>query len=1091
MAARGRVAYKKKNFASKITFKGQLENDYFEASKSKNIQKQIRSISNLKFNVQEKDIDTQDNFLHAAFKSQNTQVVNRALIVLGQKDRDLINTILNDTNCEGKKPTDYINNPETWNKLENITSKKLLPPIAKSTPSPKGEQPTQQTTEQPPQEKNIQQTQTQTPTTTKTEEKTLRLNELPKGTKIIIPDDDDDDEEDDVITPVKQQVSNISAKTKTNISTPPLNEIAGLTKAKKILQRRIVNPLKNGENVTDCGFLLYSATECGKSFLLRSLAKSLDKDIIDNNTLEKLVEKALSADNTASDKEDAIAKILEKNAIQVTGVQELVSATDFAKENYKKTGKQTLIFIDEIGSMLPEVNAASSNLVTQAEQLIEDSAYKGFILVATTRRKDEISPASIRPGRFDRKIELKLPSKEERKEYIDKHLKTEIDSETYKLLVSKTSGFSYKNIDNVISELNEYQKAEKETVDKELKTYAKENDLGELSETGTTANYDSKEFKRETNLVTFKDVAGMKDVKNKFQRNLIDKLSPENLKWFKEHGNRPPINSGFLLFGPPGTGKTFIAQAVAGETKIPMYKIDTSIRDKFVGESEQKIKKLFKQLETKFEETGEYSILFIDEANDLLAKRKKELSSDSISNSSGSPDLVNLFLQYLNKAPQRGIIPIVATNYKDELDDAILDRLQTQIEIQHPDDELREAMLRKELAKLPEYTKNLTEADIKEIVLRLGGLSSRTISSILVNALDKCAEHPKHPITVKEITDSINNYAIEHDLPEINEYNKTSSYDTVIKRQNSKFPKDFSDVAGMEEIKKVFQTSLIDRLKPEALARFKNDGNRNPIQSNFLLYGPPGTGKTFLATAVAGEVGIPMYELKSSDIKSGLYGETEKKLQAIFDQLEKKFKKTGEYSILFVDEANDLFASAKDGFSGANKSLTNLFLQKTNNSAERGIIVIAATNYKDQIESAMLSRLGKQIYIPNPDKTLRQKLIESEIRKSKITQNITKENIEELTAILDNYSSRDISRLIKETINKRLTYSEKQLTVEDFKNNILEDSIKNKYSSKEQNIYINKLKTIVANLSEKEAKNVINLLVEYKEKEKKEIPEGE
>ena len=87
---------------------------------------------------------------------------------------------------------------------------------------------------------------------------------------------------------------------------------------------------------------------------------------------------------------------------------------------------------------------------------------------------------------------------------------------------------------------------------------------------------------------------------------------------------------------------------------------------------------------------------------------------------------------------------------------------------------------------------------------------------------------------------------------------------------------------------------------------------------------------------------VPLYELTSADIKSGLYGESEKNIKAVFDQLEKKFKRTGEYSILFVDEANDLFRSANDGIGNAGKSLTNLFLQKTNkrNLAKNAKIVL-------------------------------------------------------------------------------------------------------------------------------------------------------
>ncbi len=1054
--------YKRYNslYASNMNFKGQLETDYFEASKTGNVQKQLKSISNLGFDVSEKDLETHDNFLHVAIRSKSKQLINKALIVLGQKEPCLINSIIDERNSDGKKPYEYATDPEIISRLENIANKKLSysPEIKKETNS----------------------VQTQNPQQNANPIK--KLNELPSGTVITIPDDDDDDDigisETNLAKNVNNEVFNEIEQTEQDKTTLPLNEIAGLTKAKQILQKRIVELLNNDKNVTDSGFLLYSATKCGKSFLLRSLAKSLDRNIIEIKELEKLVENASNTNKKVSD-------ILKKNIIQVSDVQELEAAVGFAKENYKKTGKQTVIFIDEIKGILPDVNAASSGYVTKAEQLIENSAQKGFVLVATTRGKDEINPDSIRAGRFDKKIELKLPTKEERKEFIDKYLQFEIDKDAYNLLLNKTSGFSYKDVENVIDELNDAQKTDKLSVNKELKIYAKENNLGELSDSGTTANYDSDEFKRVPSEITFNDVAGMKDVKEKFQINLIDRLKPEKIQWFKEHGNRPPVNSGFLLYGPPGTGKTFMAEAVAGETKIPMYKIDTStIKDKYVGEPEKKIRKLFNQLETKFEETGEYSILFIDEANSLLANRKKELSSKPISSNSGDSNLVDLFLQYLNKAPKKGIIPIVATNFKEEIDDAILDRLQTQIEIQLPDDELREAMVRKELAKLPEYTKNITDSDIKEIVIRLGGLSSRTISAILEKTLDDCSVHPNRLMTVKDFTDTINNYAIEHDLPEINENNKTSGYDGRWQRKIIKFPANFNDVAGMDDVKKVFQTTLIDRLKPEALERFKKDGNRNPIQSNFLLYGPPGTGKTFIAEALAGEMKVPLYELTSADIKAGLYGESEQNIKSVFDQLEKKFKRTGEYSILFVDEANDLFASAKNNGS-SDKSLTNLFLQKTNNSAERGIIVVAATNYKDQIEGAMLSRLGKQIYISLPDEKLRRALIESEIKKSNITKNITDEHINELINLLDGFSSRDISKILKETINEHLTYSDSQLSIDNFKNEI-EEFIKNRNAENQQNKYLNKLKNMINELTEIEAKNFLNLFVGFKNQEKDE-----
>ena len=90
-----------------------------------------------------------------------------------------------------------------------------------------------------------------------------------------------------------------------------------------------------------------------------------------------------------------------------------------------------------------------------------------------------------------------------------------------------------------------------------------------------------------------------------------------------------------------------------------------------------------------------------------------------------------LFLQKLNNAPKKGIIPIAITNYKDEIDDAILDRLQTQIEIQLPDDELREVLVKNAISQLPKYTKNISDKDIKEIVIRLGDLAQELLPQFL------------------------------------------------------------------------------------------------------------------------------------------------------------------------------------------------------------------------------------------------------------------------------------------------------------------------------------------------------------------------
>jgi len=972
-----------------VSFKGQMEDDYFRSARVGDVSGQLQKLGNIQFDITEVEPDTGNNFLHTALKSQHKQIINRAIILLKQKtgnDKELAKSIINKENNENKKPYDYTTDAAVINILKKLTGEEL---------------------------------------STNSEDS---LNKLPEGTTINIPSFDDDEEGDFETASSKTEVEQLQK------SQPSLLEVTGLGKIKETLLNRIVKPLKDGKKVTDSGFLIHGTSGNGKSYLLNSLAMSLNKDITTEKTFEKMVVAVIEKSGDDPKKvEEGVAKIFEENIIRIEDVQELEAVTEFAKINFKKTNKQAVIYIDEVKGILPEVAAPQSNSITKAEQIIENSAAQGFIVVATTREEKAISPDSIRKGRFDYHLEVKSPNAEERKDLIEKTLadKSRLPEKELKSLVKLTAGFTYLNLTKFVDGLNEDGSAKIDNIKVELQKYADANNLGKITEIGVTSNYDTK-LKRATivNPANFDVVAGMADVKNEFKSKLIDRLKPEALKRFKDN-NRPPIKTGFLLYGPPGTGKTYITEALAGEMKLPLYKLDTaSFEDKFVGESEKNLKGIFEQLETKFKETGEYSILFIDEANKILGSR------DDKSASGYKSGIVEEFLMHLNNAPERGIIPIIATNFKDKIDKAIVSRLGVPVLIDYPDAEARKAVI-KLTFKDVKTTENINEEDIAEISSRLSGFGTREIVQILSNTIDSSLAYGDEKLTVEEFKREIADFALSHDMPEINDRNKTSSYDTYIKRVKiyPDDPQTLDDLGGLKEVKKqLLDATSFETNNPEITERYKK--NRIKNEHSVLLYGEPGCGKTFILKALSAHLNLPLYEFKLSDQGSSYVHDTTGNIGKIFNQLKEKYQKTGEKSILMIDEFEDMAGKRElNGNSAHKQEETDALLKEIADAPKNGIIVVAATNFYNKIDDAM-KRPGRfvTINVPHPDFDSRVDILKKALKGREIAEKVhaNEDSLKTLAEITDGFSIADIVANIDPFIKKSIENHVDKLTVDDF-----------------------------------------------------------
>ncbi len=194
---------------------------------------------------------------------------------------------------------------------------------------------------------------------------------------------------------------------------------------------------------------------------------------------------------------------------------------------------------------------------------------------------------------------------------------------------------------------------------------------------------------------TLADVEGMEEAKDEVRLSIITNLrDPKKAKKFglekkSDSGKAKPM--GLLLYGLPGTGKTFFAKAVAGELGLPFYVIKPSdIFGKYVGESEQNITKLFADARS-----NKMSVIFIDEINGILTKRS---SSNTHETSSRVVDIILAELDGVDSDSKNPFFLIGATNYPDKLDDAGKGRFDTFIEVELPKEGTRRFILRREFS---------------------------------------------------------------------------------------------------------------------------------------------------------------------------------------------------------------------------------------------------------------------------------------------------------------------------------------------------------------------------------------------------------
>jgi len=217
----------------------------------------------------------------------------------------------------------------------------------------------------------------------------------------------------------------------------------------------------------------------------------------------------------------------------------------------------------------------------------------------------------------------------------------------------------------------------------------------------------------------------------------------------------------------------------------------------------------------------------------------------------------------------------------------------------------------------------------------------------------------------------------------------------------------FDDVAGVDEAKEELQEVVTFLKKPE---RFTAVGARIP--KGVLLVGPPGTGKTLLAKAIAGEAGVPFFSISGSEFVEMFVGVGASRVRDLF----KKAKENAP-CIIFIDEIDAVGRQRGSGIGGGNdereQTLNQMLTEMDGFEGNTGIIVIAATNRPDVLDSALLrpGRFDRQITVDTPDIKGRLSVLEVHARNKKLAPEIALEAIARRTP---GFSGADLANLLNE-----------------------------------------------------------------------------
>lgn len=466
--------------------------------------------------------------------------------------------------------------------------------------------------------------------------------------------------------------------------------------------------------------------------------------------------------------------------------------------------------------------------------------------------------------------------------------------------------------------------------------------------------------------VTFEDIGGMQK-----EITLVRELVQLPLQFpqvYRQLGILPP--HGIIFYGPPGSGKTYLARAIANEVRAGFHYINgPDVVGAMYGETEANLRKIFAEAAHHAP-----SIVLIDELDAIAPHREK----------SGAQSDVRMVTQLLSLLDGLmkvdGVVVIGTTNRVDAIDVALRrpGRFDREIFIGPPSAAGRLDILRIHSREMP-----LTE----QAALHLDHVAAITHGFVGADLMELCREAGLNALrhSSSGLLNHLAAFRVQENMLEVDARDFDSALTKVrpsaIREAFVTIPNvAWDDIGGLAEIKEQLQNIVERPLKrPEV---FLAAGVTPP--TGILLYGPPGTGKTLVAQALAKSCGVNFLAMDGPEVFTKWLGESEEAIRHIF-----RVARQLAPSIIFFDQLDALAPlRGSDSGSRTTERVVNQLLAELDGMerAHGNVIAIAATNRIDLVDPSVLrpGRLGTHLHLPLPDHDDRLEIFQKETRGGKL-----------------------------------------------------------------------------------------------------------